>query len=176
LAERQPSGGVRPRPSWVYGLKVALVVDPKGVVSAFGLVAPAASDERPIGEALIAEDRAEAYLADKGFRGLEWERRWLEVYGALVALHPEEQLPSGMVEGRSPLGDGPSLDHRGGDRPTQGLLRTGAPPGQDLERAAEPLGGQDRGVHLWATDQRFPGPSVAPPGGAVGLTRCTSAV
>ena len=39
---------------------MALVVDPKGVVSAFGL-APAASDERPIGEALIAEDLHEAY-------------------------------------------------------------------------------------------------------------------
>jgi hypothetical protein len=41
---------------------VALVVDPEGVVSAFGL-APAASDERPIGDALIAEDLHEAYLA-----------------------------------------------------------------------------------------------------------------
>jgi hypothetical protein len=47
---------------WVYGFKVALVVDPEGVVSAFGL-APAASDERPIGEALIAEDLHDAYLA-----------------------------------------------------------------------------------------------------------------
>src|SRR5215208_7179366 len=62
---------------WIYGFKVALVVDPKGVVSTFGL-APAASDERPIGEALIAEDLHEAYLADKGFTGLEWERHWLE--------------------------------------------------------------------------------------------------
>jgi len=73
---------------WVYGFKVALVVDPKGVVSAFGL-APAASDERPIGDALIAPDRYDAYLADKGFTGLEWERRWLEVYGALVAATPK---------------------------------------------------------------------------------------
>src|SRR5215218_6133241 len=73
---------------WVYGLKVALVADPKGVVSAFGL-APAAFDERPIGEALIADDRHEAYLADKGFTGVEWERRWLEVYGALVAATPK---------------------------------------------------------------------------------------
>ena len=72
---------------WVYGFKVALVVDSYGVVSAFGL-APAASDERPIGEALIAEDLHDAYLADKGFTGLEWERRWLEVYGALVAATP----------------------------------------------------------------------------------------
>ena len=72
---------------WIYGFKVALVVDPKGVVSAFGL-APAASDERPIGEALIALDLHEAYLADKGFTGLEWERHWLERYGALVAATP----------------------------------------------------------------------------------------
>ena len=72
---------------WVYGFKVALVVDPEGVVSAFGL-APAASDERPIGEALIAEDLHEAYLADKGFTGLEWERHWLERYGAVVAATP----------------------------------------------------------------------------------------
>jgi hypothetical protein len=74
---------------WVYGFKVALVVDPEGVVSAFGL-APAASDERPIGEALIAEDLHEAYLADKGFTGVEWERHWLERYGALVAATPKD--------------------------------------------------------------------------------------
>jgi hypothetical protein len=72
---------------WVYGFKVGLVVDPEGVVSAFGL-APASSDERPIGDALIARDRHEAYLADKGFTGVEWERRWLEEYGALVAATP----------------------------------------------------------------------------------------
>jgi hypothetical protein len=45
---------------WVYGFKVALVVDPDGVITAFGL-APAASDERPIGEALLASDRYGAY-------------------------------------------------------------------------------------------------------------------
>ena len=73
---------------WVYGFKAALVVDPKGVVSAFGL-APAASDERPIGEALIVSDHHKAYLADKGFTGVEWERRWLEEYGALVAATPK---------------------------------------------------------------------------------------
>ena len=63
-----------PRPSgkteWVYGFKVALVVDPEGVISAFGLAA-AASDERPIGDALIASERHGSYLADKGFAGLE---------------------------------------------------------------------------------------------------------
>jgi Transposase DDE domain len=73
---------------WVYGFKAALVVDPKGVITAFGL-APAASDERPIGEALIVSDHHDAYLADKGFTGVEWERRWLEDYGALVVATPK---------------------------------------------------------------------------------------
>ncbi len=73
---------------WVYGFKAALVVDPVGVITAFGLAA-AASDERPIGEALVAHDRHEAYLADKGFTGVEWERYWLEEYGALVAATPK---------------------------------------------------------------------------------------
>ncbi len=82
---------------WVYGFKVALVVDPKGVVAAFGL-APAASDERPIGDALIASDRHEAYLADKGFTGVEWERHWLEDYGALVAATPKNNSKRAWME------------------------------------------------------------------------------
>src|ERR671910_3785024 len=73
---------------WVYGFKAALVVEPQGVITAFGL-APAASDERPIGEALVGEDHYDAYLADKGFTGLEWERHWMEQYGALVAATPK---------------------------------------------------------------------------------------
>ncbi len=73
---------------WVYGFKAALVVDPAGVITAFGL-APAASDERPVGDALISQDRYGAYLADKGFTGVEWERRWMEVHGALVAATPK---------------------------------------------------------------------------------------
>jgi DDE family transposase len=72
---------------WVYGFKVALVVDPGGVITAFGL-AETSSDERPIADALVASDRHEAYLADKGFTGVQWERRWLEEYGALVAATP----------------------------------------------------------------------------------------
>jgi Transposase DDE domain len=67
---------------------VALVVDPDGIVSAFGL-APANCDERPIGDALIAQDRHDAYLADKGFSSVEWERHWLETYGTLVVATPK---------------------------------------------------------------------------------------
>ena len=74
---------------WVYGFKVALSVSPQGVICAFGL-AEAASDDRPIGEFLIIEDSHETYLADKGFTGVQWERRWLDLYGALVAATPKD--------------------------------------------------------------------------------------
>jgi len=74
---------------WVYGFKVALSVSPQGVICAFGL-AEAASDDRPIGDSLIIEDSHEAYLADKGFTGVQWERRWLDLYGALVAATPKD--------------------------------------------------------------------------------------
>jgi hypothetical protein len=74
---------------WVYGFKVALSVSPQGVICAFGL-AEAASDERPIGEYLIIEDSHDAYLADKGFTGVQWELRWSDLYGALVAATPKD--------------------------------------------------------------------------------------
>jgi hypothetical protein len=74
---------------WVYGFKVALSVSPEGVICAFGL-AEAASDDRPIGDFLIIEDSHEGYLADKGFTGVQWERRWLDLYGALVAATPKD--------------------------------------------------------------------------------------
>ena len=74
---------------WVYGFKVALSVSPEGVVAAFGL-ARANSDERPIGEFLVASDSRDAFLADKGFSSAEWERRWLQEYGALVAATPQK--------------------------------------------------------------------------------------
>jgi hypothetical protein len=45
------------------------VVDLDGVVTVFGL-AQASSEERPIGDALVASDRHEAYLwRTKGLRG-----------------------------------------------------------------------------------------------------------
>jgi hypothetical protein len=81
-------GRCRSKTEWVYGFKVALMVDPEGIITTFGL-APANCDERPIGDALFSEDRHDAYLADKGFSSVAWERRWLEVYGALVAATPK---------------------------------------------------------------------------------------
>jgi len=82
-------GRCRSKTEWVYGFKVALVVDPRGAVTVFGM-APANCDERPIGDAMISQDRHEAYLADKGFSSLMWDRHWLEIYGALVASTPKE--------------------------------------------------------------------------------------
>ena len=61
-------------------------------------MAGAASDERPIGDFLIAQDRHGAYLADKGFSSVEWEKRWLELYGALVAATPKNNSKRAWTE------------------------------------------------------------------------------
>jgi len=73
---------------WVYGFKVALSVNPEGVVITFGL-APANCDERPIGDFLVSSDGHDAFLADKGFSSVEWERRWLRDHCALVVATPQ---------------------------------------------------------------------------------------
>ena len=73
---------------WVYGFKVALSVTPEGVIAAFGL-AEANSDKRHIAEFLLASDGHDAYLADKGFSSVKWEKYWLEKHGALVAATPQ---------------------------------------------------------------------------------------
>jgi hypothetical protein len=82
---------------WVYGFKVALSVTSEGVVTAFGL-APANCDERPIGEFLVAADGRDAFLADKGFSSVEWERQWLEEYDALVAATPQKSARRAWTE------------------------------------------------------------------------------
>ena len=38
----------------------------------------------------MSSDGHGAYLSDKGFSSVEWERRWLEEYGALVAATPQK--------------------------------------------------------------------------------------
>jgi Transposase DDE domain len=82
---------------WVYSFKVALSVSPQGVIMAFGL-AEANSGERPIGEFLISSDGHDAFLADKGFSSLEWEKHWLGSYGALVAATPQESAKRAWPE------------------------------------------------------------------------------
>jgi Transposase DDE domain len=162
---------------WVYGFKVALVVDPEGVITAFGL-AGAASDERPIGDALVASDHHGAYLADKGFTGVEWERLWMEVYGALVAAAPKNNSRRAWskADRRWASFARQTPDHRRGNRPTQGLLLFGAPSCQNAGRAVDAIGRQGRGIHLRSTDQRLPQPTVASAGGLAGLVHYTSVV
>ncbi len=82
---------------WVYGFKVALSVTSDGVITAFGL-APANCDERPIGEFLVTSDGHDAFLADKGFSSVEWEKYWLESYGALVAATPQKSARRAWTE------------------------------------------------------------------------------
>jgi len=82
---------------WVYGFKVGLAITPEGVVTAFCL-AEASADERPIGEVLIREDGHTAYLADKGFSSVAWERKWLAEYGALVAATPRDNAKRAWPE------------------------------------------------------------------------------
>jgi Transposase DDE domain len=74
---------------WVYGFKVGLAITPKGVITAFTL-AEASADERPIGDLLIRHDGHDAYLADKGFSSVEWERHWLQEFGTVVAATPKD--------------------------------------------------------------------------------------
>jgi hypothetical protein len=74
---------------WVYGFKVGLAITPKGVITAFAL-AEASADERPIGDFLIRHDGHDAYLADKGFSSVDWERHWLQEFGAVVAATPKD--------------------------------------------------------------------------------------
>ncbi len=74
---------------WVYGFKVGLSITPEGVITAFCL-AEASADERPIGDFLIQEDGHDAYLADKGFSSVGWERHWSENHGTLVAATPKD--------------------------------------------------------------------------------------
>jgi Transposase DDE domain len=82
---------------WVYGFKVALPVTPEGVITAFGL-AQANCDERPIGEFLVVSDGHDAFLADKGYSSVEWERWWLAEYGALVAATPQKTAKRAWTE------------------------------------------------------------------------------
>ena len=74
---------------WVYGFKVGLAITPEGVITAF-VLAEASADERPIGEFLIRHDGHDAYLADKGFSSVDWERHWLQEFGAVVAATPKD--------------------------------------------------------------------------------------
>ena len=89
FADQATFGRCASKTEWVYGFKVGLTITPEGVITAFCL-AEASADERPIGDFLIQRDRHGAYLADKGFSSVDWERHWSEDYGASVAATPKD--------------------------------------------------------------------------------------
>lgn len=160
---------------WAYGFKVALVVDPEGVITTFGL-AQAASGEKPIGEALITQDRHGAYLADKRLHGSR--------VGAALAGGPrdaccgysKEQLPRAWSkeDRRWAAGKRQIIEGVIGQlKDFFGLARHRA---KTLSGLLSRLVTKVTAVHLWSTDQRLSRLTAAPPGGPVGLARCTSAV
>jgi hypothetical protein len=160
---------------WVYGFKVALVVDPEGVVSAFGL-APAVSEERPIGEALIASDRREAYLADKGFTGVEWERRRLEDYGALVAATPKDNSRRAWSKADRRWAAGKRQILEGVICQLKNIFSLERHRAKTLGGLLTRLAAKVAAYTWWTTDQRFSRPTAAPLGRPVGLAHCTSLV
>src|SRR5215210_9099009 len=100
--------------------------------------------------------------------------------GPPFLLPVESRLIKGMTEEKGPASarsrKAPPYRRTWYHRPAQGLLLTRAPPRQDFGWVAGALGCQDRGLHLRSTDQRFPRPTVAPPGGPARIAHCTSVV
>ena len=160
---------------WVYGFKVALSVSPEGVVTAFGL-APANCDERKVGEFLVRSDGHDAFLADKGFSSLEWERRWLEEHGILVAATPQASARRAWTDGACRWAAGKRQIIEGVIWQLKDLLRAGSPQGQDPRRAADPAGGQGRRLHLRAGTQRGARSTATQSCHSSDLSDCTSAV
>ena len=86
--------------SWFCGFRLLAAVSPEGLVTGFGFGAASAKDQ-PLADTLLtlrqnpnarlpslgAAKHGRYYLADKGFEGKHWRRRWRSEYGALL-LHP----------------------------------------------------------------------------------------
>src|SRR5215207_7890627 len=122
-------------------------------------------DERPIGESLIAQDRYEAYLADKGFAGVRWERHWLESYRALLAATPKDNSRRRWSEADSRWAAGKRQIIEGVinqlSRTSSLWSATGPRP---CRVSVGVHGGQDRSIHLRAAAQCPAGSSGAPLG------------
>lgn len=121
---------------WAYGFKVALVVDPEGVITTFGPGPGGFGRETHRG----GPHNPRPPRSLPGGQKASWEPSgsgagWRPT-GRLLRLL-QRTTPPGVVEGGSPLGGRQAPDYRRGDRPAQGLLRPGASPREDPERSAE---------------------------------------
>jgi len=90
------------RLGWYEGFRLLVAVGPKGVITGFGFSAASVADQ-PMAETFFAARHhpisrlgstgrvaSGAYVADKGFEGVENHRRWLDLYGARI-VHPPKR-------------------------------------------------------------------------------------
>lgn len=92
------------RLGWYEGLHLLLAVDPKGVITGFGLAAASVKDQR-LAETFFAvrhqpqpalsgvgAHTSAPYVTDKGFEGERWHQHWFESYGASVICLPKRDV------------------------------------------------------------------------------------
>ena len=92
------------RLGWYEGLHLLVAVDPRGVITGYGL-SPASVKDQRLAETFFAARRrpqpqlasvgAETqapYVTDKGFEGGRWHQRWFESYGARVICLPKRDV------------------------------------------------------------------------------------
>ncbi len=92
------------RLGWYEGLHLLLAVDPKGVITGFGL-SPASVKDQRLAEtffavrhhqqpalASVGAPTLSPYVTDKGFEGASWHQHWFESYGARVICLPKRDV------------------------------------------------------------------------------------
>ena len=89
------------RLGWYEGFHLLMAVNPRGIITGFG-VGPASAKDQPLAETFLALRRQShpsylsvgtpalgPYLSDKGFEGQAAHRRWWHYYGAQVICPPK---------------------------------------------------------------------------------------
>ena len=89
------------RPSWYEGFHLLLSVNPQGVITGFSFAPASAKDRRLAGDFFAFRHTPHPglptlgapapgwYVADKGFEGREWHKRWQDCYGARLISPPK---------------------------------------------------------------------------------------
>lgn len=92
------------RLGWYEGLHLLVAVDPRGVITGFGLSPASVKDQRLAETFFCARHSGQAnlasvgrasqvpYVTDKGFEGGRWHRHWRESYGARVICLPKRDI------------------------------------------------------------------------------------
>jgi hypothetical protein len=92
------------RLGWYEGLHLLVAVDPKGVITGFGLSPASVKDQRMAETFFAARHQPQPalssvggqtlapYVTDKGFEGARWHQHWAENYGASVICLPKRDV------------------------------------------------------------------------------------